>query len=70
MKAEFDRLIASAEKECEGIYDTFHLEPARGIYDPNNYEVSVRLCETSEHLFLEDSGPNRAPRRLGVGEPC
>jgi len=62
MKGEFDRLIASAEKECEGIYDTFHLEPARGIYDPNNFEVSVRLCETSEHLLLKDLEPKSSAR--------
>ena len=55
-------MIASAEKECEGIYDTFHLEPAQGIYEPNNPEVSFRLSKTGDHFLLKGSEPRPSAR--------
>ena len=55
--SQFDRIVTSAENDCKRIYDTFHIEPARGAYDPAKPEVSLRLRNSSGHLLLEGSEP-------------
>jgi DNA methylase len=55
--SQFDRIVTAAENDCKGIYDTFHIEPARGAYDPAKPEVSLRLRNSSGHLLLEGLEP-------------
>ena len=43
LKREFERIKAAVKEEFDWLYGTEHYEPAVGLYDPSNLEVSSRL---------------------------
>lgn len=76
LKREFERIKAAVQEEFEWLYGTEHYEPAVGLYDPANREVSSRLknppSKASSSTLLGDEERNwelltkvQAEERLG-----
>jgi 16S rRNA G966 N2-methylase RsmD len=56
VRAEFERLLRAAAAEESYLYPTVHFEPACGLYDPRQPEVSCRMKNPPKH-----SGSDRLP---------